>query len=186
MGIVVQFQDINKVFTQACNDVLLSRQIQSIYAILSGDSFAPHRGEVHPVIWLRENNHWIRKIDNHIENDSLVYTGLTEDRKLTISPHNEYCIKVTLDKEPGASVHYLSTTHEYSDSHRPLLDIEFELYDLIIREYNPMYGQDTHEYGTFFNIPQGRFSRVNLSYYTEKISSLRTLTLLPELIEGNR
>ena len=129
---------------------------------------------------------WIRKMENHIDdNDVLTYTGMTLCDHVKISRHNEYAIKLIIDHggKQGKECHYISTTYEYSDSHRPAADIEFDIYNLIIRQYNPLYGKHVDNYDTIFNAPQGRYSTLDIDYLIEKISTLRTLTVQQEYLQ---
>lgn len=186
VSIVVKFTDLNKVFSDACGANLISRQVQSIYAILSGDALAPNKGEIHPVTWLHANMEWIRKMENHIDdNGVLTYTGMSLCEYVKISRHNEYAIKLIIDYggEQGEECHYIPTTYEYSNSHRPAVDIEFDIYNLIIQQYNPLYGKYVENYDTIFNAPQGRYSTLNIDYLIEKISILRTLTVIQEYLQ---
>lgn len=185
MGIIVKFKDLNTVFSDACGANLISRQVQSIYAILSGDVLAPNRGEIHPVTWLHANMPWIKKMDSHFdENDTLIYTGTRSCDHVEISRHNEYAIKFIIDHGliQGKECHYIPTTYEYSDSQRSALDVEFDIYDLLIRQYNPDYGEYVDNYDTIFNVPQGRYSTLDIDYLTNKVSILRTLTVQKEYL----
>lgn len=178
MGIVVHFNNMNKLFSQACNDNLISRQIQSIYAILSGDVLAPNRGEIHPVTWLKCNFSWISSINSYIKNDILYFTGKMDCDHVEVSYHNDYAITIKTFYPDGTyDTEYISRTCGYSDQQRPYGEIEFDIYESIIKKFNPLYGIHVENYDNISHIVSGRYSTIDISSYVDKISHLRTATL---------